>query len=467
MKQFMDENFLLSTPTAKTLYHDYANQMPIVDYHCHISPKEMFEDRRFDNITQVWLGGDHYKWRVMRSNGVEEKYITGDAPDREKFQKFAEALPRAIGNPMYHWCHLELRQFFGYNGVLNGDTAEEVWNVCNKKLAEDGMSVRGLIEQSNVKFIGTTDDPIDNLEWHQKLKDDPTMKTIVAPSFRPDKSLNIHKAGWKEYIAKLGEVAGVEITNVETLEQAITSRVDFFDKMGDRASDHGIDYIPYRPAKMATVNMVYDKAMAGDTITCEEREIFQTEILMHLGREYAKHGWAMQLHYNCQRDVNTAMYKKIGPDTGFDAINTINSSESLSNYLSALNAEGLLPKTILYSLNPTENEVLGTIIGTLQGPEVPGKMQHGSAWWFNDTKTGMIAQMTSLANLGLLGNFIGMLTDSRSFLSYARHTYFRRILCDLIGSWVENGEYPNDIEAVGKIVQDICYNNAERYFGIK
>ncbi|MEG2698223.1 MAG: glucuronate isomerase [Ruthenibacterium sp.] len=467
MKPFMDQDFLLSTPTAKTLYHDYAAQMPIVDYHCHISPKEMFEDRKFENITQVWLGGDHYKWRVMRSNGVDEKYITGDASDREKFGKFAEALPRAIGNPMYHWCHLELQTYFGYHGVLNADTAQTVWDLCNAKLAQADMSVRGLIAQSNVAFIGTTDDPIDSLEWHKKLAADVTMKTKVAPSFRPDKAINIHKAGWKEYIAALSKAADMPITDVASLENALGSRIAYFDTLGCRASDHGIDYIPYRPADSAAVEAIFAKAMAGASLTLAETENFQTEILLYLGRAYAKYGWAMQLHYNCLRNVNTKQFEALGPDTGYDTINTINCSAALCGFLDALQETGSLPKTILYSLNPTENELLGTIIGAYQGTEVAGKIQHGSAWWFNDTKTGMIAQLTSLANLGLLGNFVGMLTDSRSFLSYTRHAYFRRILCNLIGGWVENGEYPADMKQLGALVQDICYNNAARYFGIE
>ena len=466
MKPFMDKDFLLSTPTAQKLYHEYAADMPIIDYHCHVSPREIFEDRRFENITQVWLGGDHYKWRVMRSNGVEEKYITGDAPDREKFQKFAEALPRAIGNPMYHWCHLELKKYFGYEGALNGETAEQVWNLCNEKLKEPGMSVRGLIAQSNVAFVGTTDDPVDSLEWHQKIKEDPSITTVVAPSFRPDKALNIDKAGWKEYITKLAEVCGCEIKDSAALECALASRIDHFDAAGCRASDHGLDYVIYRPADRAAVDMVFSKGMNGEALTVEEVELFKTDLLLFCGREYAKRGWVMQLHYNCLRNPNKKMFAKLGPDTGYDVINTVNCGEAVAGVLNALEETGELPRTILYSLNPADNQLLDTIIGAFQGTEVAGKVQHGSAWWFNDTKTGMQEQMTSLANLSLLGNFVGMLTDSRSFLSYTRHEYFRRILCELIGGWVENGEYPADMEMLGGIVRDISFNNAARYFGI-
>lgn len=467
MKPFMDQDFLLTTPTAKKLFHEHAAHMPIIDYHCHVSPQEIYEDRRFENITQVWLGGDHYKWRVMRSNGVEEKYITGDAPDREKFQKFAEALPMAIGNPMYHWCHLELKTYFGYTGTLNGDTAEEVWNLCNKKLAEPGMSVRGLIKQSNVAMVGTTDDPADTLEWHAKIAADPSIETVVAPSFRPDKAVNIEKAGWAEYLPVLGRAAGIEITDLDSLEAALGSRIAFFDEHGCRAADHGLDYICYREMSRNEVNQVMQKAMKGQEVTTAEAEAFKTALLLFCGRKYAKLGWVMQLHFSCLRNPNKAMFAKLGPDTGFDVMNSACSGAAVTGLLSALNDTDELPRTILYSLNPSDNELLDTIIGAFQGPEVPGKIQHGSAWWFNDTKTGMTAQMTSLANLGLLGNFVGMLTDSRSFLSYTRHEYFRRILCELLGQWVENGEYPDDEAALAKIVEGVSYNNAARYFGLK
>ncbi len=467
MKPFMDKDFLLSTPTARTLYHDYAAAMPIVDYHCHVSPKEIYEDRHFENITQVWLGGDHYKWRVMRSNGVDEAYITGDKSDREKFQKFAEALPRAIGNPMYHWCHLELKKYFGYEGVLNGETAEEVWNLAKEKLARPDMGVRGLIAQSNVAFIGTTDDPVDSLEWHQKLKDDPAFQTTVAPSFRPDKAVNIEKEGWREYIAKLGEVCGFAITDIASLKKALGARIEHFAAAGCRASDHGLDYVVYRPAEEAAVNAVFRKVMDGGSASVEEAESFKTELVLFCAREYAKRGWVMQLHYNCLRNPNKRMFRTLGPDTGYDVINTVNCGEAVAGLLNALEETGELPRTILYSLNPADNQLLDTIIGAFQGAEVPGKIQHGSAWWFNDNKTGMRDQMTSLANLSLLGNFVGMLTDSRSFLSYTRHEYFRRVLCDLIGGWVENGEYPaDDLPALGELVRDISYKNAARYFGL-
>ena len=464
MKPFMDADFLLSTPTAVRLYHEYAAPMRIIDYHCHVSPKEIFEDKHFDNITQVWLGGDHYKWRVMRSNGVDEYYITGGASDREKFQKFAEALPRAIGNPMYHWCHLELKTYFGYEGVLNGDTAEEVWNLTNGILKREDMGVRGLIARSNVAFIGTTDDPADSLEWHKKLAEDPTMKTRVAPSFRPDKALNIDKAGWREYLQQLGEVAGEDITTVETLKSVLAARIAYFDAHGCRASDHALDRTTCRIVPQDEVQAVMDKALGGEAVTADEADAYRTHLLLFCAGEYARLGWAMQLHFNTLRNPNSHMFQKLGPDTGFDCIAPYNGVTGLAQLLDTLYSTDSLPRTILYSLDPTDNANLAVIIGSFQGTEAAGKLQHGSAWWFNDNKQGMRDQLINLANLSLLGNFIGMLTDSRSFLSYTRHEYFRRILCELIGSWIENGEYPADMQTVGGLVQDICYNNAKRYF---
>ena len=464
MRTFVDRDFLLTTPTARQLYHDYAEAMPIIDYHCHVDPREIFEDRRFENIYQVWLEGDHYKWRVMRSNGVDERYITGDAPEREKFQKFAEALPKAIGNPMYHWCHLELRTYFGYEGVLNGDTAQEVWDLSVKKLAEPDMSVRGIIRQSNVAMVGTTDDPTSNLVWHKRITEDPTISTVVAPSFRPDKVLNLEKPGWADFLAELGRVSGVAITDLDSLEAALDQRMKAFDAAGCRAADHGLDYVPFRPASREQVDVILKKALAGQDVTVEEAECFKTALLLFCAKRYANLDWVMQIHYNCMRNPNSAMFAKLGPDSGFDCMNNVNCVGSLYALLDALYADNALPRTILYSLNPGENELLDTMIGAFQGPGIPGKLQHGSAWWFNDNKTGMRDQLTSLANLSLLGNFIGMLTDSRSFLSYTRHAYFRRILCELVGGWIENVEYPADLEQAGALIEDICCRNAKRYF---
>ena len=467
MKPFMDKDFMLHSETAKTLYHDFAADMPIIDYHCHIPPQEIWEDRRFENITQVWLGGDHYKWRVMRSNGVDERYITGDAPDREKFQKFAEALPKCIGNPMYHWCHLELKRYFGYEGILNGETAEEVWNLCNEKLKNDPkLSARGLITQSNVYMVGTTDDPCDDLEWHKKIAADSSFTTKVCPSFRPDKALNIHKPGFVEYIHQLEKVVGSEFKCIKCVQHALSERIDYFDQMGCRASDHGLDHMVCTLGTDEQATAVFQKAMAGEAVTTEEADLYITNLLLHCAREYAKRGWVMQLHYSCMRNPNSRMMANLGPDTGFDCIAITESCFQLSGLLNQLDSEGKLPKTIVYSLNPADNAMIDTVIGAFQGTEVPGKIQHGSGWWFNDTKVGMINQMTSLANLSLLGNFVGMLTDSRSFLSYTRHDYFRRIMCNLLGGWIEDGEYPADISTVGKMVQDISFNNAKRYFNL-
>ena len=384
MKAFMDKEFMLQSPVAQHLYHTYAADMPICDYHCHISPKEIYENRRFENIAQVWLGGrqpdgslagDHYKWRVMRSNGVPEEYITGTKPDRERFQKFAEALPMCVGNPMYHWCHLELRKYFGYQGVLNGDTAEEVWNLCNDKLQhDDSMTVRGLIEQSNVAFIGTTDDPIDDLAWHKKIKEDPSIKFTVAPSFRPDKALNIQKPGFVEYMGKLAQAVGKEkLECINCVTDALTQRIEFFAEMGCRASDHGLDYVPYREATKEEVNAIYQKAMAGEAVTAEETEKYQTYILIHLGKQYHRLNIAMQMHYNCLRGVNRKMNALLGPDTGFDMINTAKCGGEIAALLSALNDTDECPKTIIYSLNPADNEQIGTILAASRMMRSPAR----------------------------------------------------------------------------------------------
>lgn len=465
MKTFMNEDFLLSSKTAQKLYHEYAECMPILDYHCHLNPQEIYEDRKFENITQVWLGADHYKWRQMRSNGVEEKYITGDATDREKFQKWAETLEMAIGNPLYHWSHLELKKYFGYDGYLNGDTAEEVWNLCNVKLQEDGMSARNLIKQSNVTLVCTTDDPVDSLEWHKKIAEDDSFDVQVLPAWRPDKAMNLEKLDYLEYLATLSEVSHVKIENFVTLIEALKVRMDFFAKNGCSVSDHGLEYVMYKPASKEEVEGIFAKRLDGKTLSYEETLKFKTAYMVALGKEYHKRNWVMQLHYGVKRDNNQKIYKEIGPDTGVDCIYNFAPSSEMADYLNALVVSDELPKTIIYSLNPVDNAAIGTIIGCFQGPEAVGKIQQGSAWWFNDHKTGMTDQMISLANLGLLGNFIGMLTDSRSFLSYTRHEYFRRILCELIGGWVENGEYPADYKTLEKIIKGISYNNAVRYFG--
>lgn len=466
MKKFMDKDFLLETETAKKLFHEHAAKMPIIDYHCHINPQEIAEDRQFKNITEVWLGGDHYKWRMIRSNGIDEKYITGDeSTDREKFQKFAEALPRAIGNPLYHWTHLELQRYFGVTKTLNGDTAEEIWNICNEKLQSPELSVQGIIKQSNVKVICTTDDPADDLRWHKKIREDGKCSAKVLPAMRPDAALRIEKLEWASYMKRLAEVSDTDIKTMDDIRKALRKRIDFFESMGCKASDHALEYVFCNEAKEDQLDDIVSKVLGGKVPTTDEIEKYKTALLLFLGEEYSKRGWAMQIHYSAMRDNNTRMFKKMGPDTGFDSIGSYNCGEGIVALLDAMEKKGCLPKTILYSLNPSDNALIGTIIGSFQGPEVPGKIQQGAAWWFNDTKSGMEAQITNVANLSVLGNVVGMLTDSRSFLSYTRHEYYRRILCNWIGRLVENGEYPDDMDFLGKLVEDISYNNAARYFG--
>ena len=459
MKAFMDKDFLLSTEMAKHLYHEIAEDLPIIDYHCHLNPQEIYEDRQFENITQVWLGGDHYKWRLMRSAGVEEKFITGDASDREKFQKWAETIGLAVGNPLYHWSHLELRNYFGYDGILNGDTAEEVWQLCNEKLKV--LSARKLIEGSNVKALCTTDDPADSLEWHKKIAEDESFGVKVLPSYRPDKALGIEKADYLDYLKRLGEIG-----SFSQLVEVLKRRLAFFVSFGCRVSDHGMEAVPYAPATADEVEAIFQKRRAGVLPTASEEKQFKTALLLELGREYHRLGVVMQLHFGVTRDNSRRVFRALGPDAGVDSIGDAPSIKELAAFLGALDDTGELPKTILYSLNPNDNAALVTVMGAFQTGEAVSKLQHGSAWWFNDHKAGMIEQLTTLAADGYLAGFVGMLTDSRSFLSYVRHEYFRRILCELIGSWVENGEYPNDESALRTIVEGISIKNAERYFGL-
>ena len=465
MKQFMDENFLLQSETAQKLYHSYAADAPILDYHCHINPQEIYEDRQFENITQVWLGGDHYKWRQMRSNGVDEKYITGDGTDREKFQAWAETMPKLIGNPLYHWSHLELRRYFGYEGYLNGDTAEEVWNLCNAKLQEDSMTVRNLIKQSNVTLICTTDDPVDSLEWHKKLAEDTTFDVQVLPAWRPDRAISIGKSDFPDYIHTLAEVSGISITTFEDLKKALSIRMDYFSNLGCLVSDHGLPYVMFSPASDSHIEEIFNKRMQGQMVDAQEELQYETALLLFLGREYRHRNWVMQLHYGVRRDNNHKMFARIGADTGFDSIGDCAPVSTLAEFLNALCETDELPKTILYSLNPHDNEAIDCIMGCFQDSTAISKLQHGSAWWFNDHKNGMQNQLLSLAASGNLSGFVGMLTDSRSFISYTRHEYFRRILCNLLGELVENGEFPDDLATLKEIVKDISYRNAVRYFG--
>ncbi len=467
MKAFMDKDFLLSNETAVKLFHDFAENTPVLDYHCHINPAEIANDRHFENITQVWLGGDHYKWRFMRSCGVEEKYITGDASDHDKFIAWAKCLGKAVGNPLYHWSHLELQRYFDYHGALSEKTAEEVWELCNKKLAQPDMSVRNIIKKSNVTLICTTDDPVDTLEFHDRIKADPSFDVQVLPAWRPDKAMNIEKPDYLDYIAKLEAASGVKITSFAALKDALHKRLDYFESKGCSVSDHALEYIMYAPASDAEVEAIFTKRLSGAVVTRQEELTFKFAFMLAMAAEYTGRNWVMQLHYGCKRDNNKDMFAKLGPDTGYDCINNYAPSSETADFLNAINEKGALPKTILYSLNPNDNEAIGTILGCFQDSTAVAKIQQGSAWWFNDNKVGMQNQMVSLANLGNLSGFVGMLTDSRSFLSYTRHEYFRRILCNLLGTWVENGEFPQDYEILGEIVKDISYYNAVRYFGFE
>ena len=465
MKQFMDQDFLLKSEAAKKLYHEHAAKMPIIDYHCHINPMEIYEDKRYNTITEVWLGDDHYKWRALRSCGVPEYYITGDATPAEKFQKWGEAMPNLIGNPLYHWTHLELQRYFGITEPLTGENAMEIYEKCNKILAQPDMSVRGIIRKSNVKLIGTTDDPVDDLKAHELLAADPTAPAVVLPSFRPDKAMRADKATFPAYVAQLEAVVGYAINNVADMKKALADRIDFFAAHGCAVSDHALDYCFCVEASDAELDAIFAKAKAGQTITWDEQLAYHTALLIFVGQEYCKRNWVMQLHFGCLRDNSKTMFRKLGPDTGFDSMNDAANAAGLAKLLNALEEAGALGKTILYSLNPADNGIIGTIMGAFQTDSpIPGKIQQGSAWWFNDHKIGMEDQMLSLMNLGAFGTFNGMLTDSRSFLSYTRHESFRRILCNVVGQMVEDGEYPADWARLGKLIENVSYNNTLNYF---
>jgi glucuronate isomerase len=461
----MNEDFLLKTDTARKLYHDHAAKMPIIDYHCHINPQEIYEDKRYNSITEVWLGGDHYKWRAMRSCGVAEYYITGDATPAEKFQKWAETIPNLIGNPLYHWTHLELQRYFGIYEPLNGENAMEIYEKCNQILAQADMSARGIIAKSNVKLLCTTDDPADDLKWHEKMAADATMPAIVLPAFRPDKAMRADKPDFPQYLQKLEGVVGYAINTMDDMRRALAERIDYFEAHGCRTADHGLDYAFYVEASEEQLNDIFARAKAGKGITWEEQLAYHTALLISCGKSYKKYDWVNQLHFGCIRDNSRKMHGKLGVDTGFDAINDQSNALGLSRLLSAYEMSDALTKTIVYSLNPSDNGVVGSLIGCFQSDSpIPGRLQQGSAWWFNDHKPGMEAQMVSLMSLGAFGTFNGMLTDSRSFLSYTRHEYFRRILCNLVGRMVEDGEYPADMTYLGQMIENISYNNTRKYF---
>lgn len=469
MKPFMDENFLLQTRTAERLYHEHAAAMPIFDYHCHLSPKMIAEDHRFSDMAEAWLAGDHYKWRAMRTNGVEERYVTGDAPGREKFQKWAETVPYTIGNPLYHWTHLELKHPFGIdNLLLDGKSAEEIWNRTKEQLRSPEFSVQGVLKKAKVRYVGTTDDPADDLAYHRRIAEDNAFDVTVLPSFRPDKAYAVdNPEEYPGYLKRLATAAGRDnIGSFEELLQVLLERVDYFAERGCKVSDHALTLPVYKAAGKPKLEEIFRNGAAGRPVSGEDHAAFATAILQSLGKEYAKRGWVFQLHIGAQRNNNSRMFSALGPDTGFDSIADGDMAAPLAQLLDSLDRTEELPKTILYNLNPRDNELMATMIGNFQDGTIGGKMQLGSGWWFNDQKEGMERQMSALANMGLLRRFVGMLTDSRSFLSFPRHEFFRRTLCNLLGGWVEAGEAPNDMQLLGTMVEEICWGNAVDYFGI-
>lgn len=466
MKQFMGEDFLLSTETAKALYAACKDE-PIFDWHCHLQPKEIYENKTPRDIAELWLAADHYKWRGMRGCGISEEYITGNKTPYEKFKAWAECMPNFIGNPLYHWTHLELQRYFGITKPLSPATADEIWNEANAKIAAGGFTPRELIEKSNVKCVCTTDDPADTLEYHKLIAADKSFKCKVLPAFRPDKALAIEAPAFLPWMASLEKVYGKEIKSFEELKKALLSRIEFFEEMGCRATDHAFTPVPYKRMTDGQLEAVFAKKLGGNELTFEEAEGYKTELFRFLAKEYAKRGWAMEMHIGPMRNNNAKMFAKLGPDAGYDSIDDGAVAYKLSRLLDSLDAENSLPRTILFTLNPKDNYVLGSMLGNFQSDEAASKIQFGSAWWFNDNIEGMRQQMSALANLGVLSKFVGMVTDSRSFLSYPRHEYFRRILCELIGDLVENGEYPADIAFLSEVVKDISFGNAAAYFGLE
>ena len=465
-KEFMGKDFLLDNEPAIKMF-EAADKMPIFDWHCHLSPKEIYENAQPEDIAWLWLAGDHYKWRAMRSCGVDEKYITGDASGYEKFKAFAKIMPNLIGNPMYHWCHLELRRYFGINDILCEDTADDIWNRANAAIKAGGFTPRELIEKSNVSHLCTTDDPADSLEYHVLLAEESDFKCKVLPAFRPDKALGIDLPSWRGWLETMEKCVGRKIDGFEALCDALNERIEFFATLGCCASDHAFAYVPYETATVQELDAIFAKVKNGGEASVVEADKFKTALLSFLAEKYADKGWGMELHIDPMRNNNTLMFNRIGPDAGFDSIDDREIAGKLSRFLDSLAVKEKLPKTVLFTLNPKDNYVLGTMLGNFQNSDAESKIQFGSAWWFNDNIDGMREQMKALGNLGALGKFVGMVTDSRSFLSYPRHEYFRRIMCGLLGDMVENGLYPFDEKALCKIAEDISYNNAAKYFGIK
>ncbi|KRF62757.1 glucuronate isomerase [Bacillus sp. Soil768D1] len=464
MKVFLDDHFLLNTNTAIELYENVGGNLPIFDFHCHLSPREVWENKPYENITQLWLGGDHYKWRAMRMHGIGERYITGDAEDWDKFAAWAETMPHLIGNPLYHWAHMELKMFFGIEKILSPETAQEIYDECNEKLSRHEFKPRSFIEKSNVKFIGTTDDPISELEFHQLLKQDESFQITIAPTFRPDGALFVERPDFKSWLQKLEKVSKINVNSIESLINALKQRVNYFHENGGRGSDHDIQKMVYVDTTIEEADIIFKKRMKDEQLSTEELTAYRSFLLKELGKMYAEKQWVMQLHMGAMRNNNTKMKELIGTDIGFDSIGETNLAEGLSSFLDALDQDGSLPRTVLFNLNPKDNAILAGMIGNFFEEGIPGKVQFGSGWWFNDHIDGMEKQMKELANVGLLSHFVGMLTDSRSFLSYARHDYFRRILCNILGDWTEQGLMPNDKELREQMVRNIGYYNAEKYF---
>ncbi|RED63857.1 glucuronate isomerase [Cohnella lupini] len=466
MKAFMDDNFLLQSEAAERLYHDFAAGQPIIDYHCHLSPQEIYEDKRYNNLAELWLYGDHYKWKAMRANGVPEALVTGGPGvcDYDRFMAWVKTVPLTVGNPLYHWSHLELRRYFGIEETINEKNGPLIWEKANAILSDENFSVRRLIRDQRVEVICTTDDPTDSLEYHMGIRELENFDCRVLPSFRPDKGLEIRRDTFVPWVKKLEQAAALPITTYTQLLDALDSRIEHFANVGCKVSDHALDHVVYADASLEEVEVIFAKALSGETLSMEDEQKHKTFTLIHLGEQYAKRGWTMQLHIHASRNNNSRKFAELGPDTGYDSIHDGQLAYPLMKLLDGIETRGSLPQTILYSLNPKDYYVLGTLMGSFQDGNAPGKMQLGSAWWFNDTKDGMLEQMNALANLGLLSRFVGMLTDSRSFLSYPRHEYFRRILCNMLGEWVVRGEVPYDLELLGGMVEDICYRNAKAYF---
>lgn len=465
MKQFLDKDFLLNTKTAQTLYHDYAAKMPIIDYHCHLPQQQIAENTQFENISKVWLNGDHYKWRALRSNGVDESYITGDKPDREKFRKWAETVPYTLRNPLYHWTHLELQRYFDIHEVLDGKSADRIYDQCQEKLQTEDFRVRGLLKKMNVKMVCTTDDPVDSLNFHQQLKNE-GYEIPVLPAFRPDNAMNLDNLSkFNSYVKRLESAADISISTYSDFLNALKNRHDFFARMGCTVSDHGLEEVYSDDYTKEEISRIFEKAVFGKEVSITEHRKFKSAMLVEFAEWDAEKGWVQQYHLGALRNNNSRMMSHLGPDTGWDSIGDFSQGRALAKFLDRLDRDNKLAKTILYNLNPSDNDLFATMIGNFNDGSVAGKIQYGSAWWFLDQKDGMTRQMNALSNMGLLSHFVGMLTDSRSFLSFPRHEYFRRLLCDLFGTEIENGEIPNDMEWVGKIIEDISFNNANKYFG--